>query len=171
MPERKVDPRFYTFRDSVRNNPMAAEEMLTRAPELIRLCNGIGETALHFLAVENHLEEVTWLIEHGAEVDSLNDFKQTPLMEVAGIGHLEMCQLLVSHGANIRYVSPWGESVLSAAASHDQAEIVEYMLGLLPPEENVNRFFENVDAEMTLKHSPKSTALLTPRGLTKRWPQ
>jgi len=170
MPERKVDPRFYTFRDSVHNNPKAAEEMLARNPDLIRLNNGIGETALHFLAVENHVEEVTWLIEHGAEVDSLNDFKQTPLMEVAGAGLLEMCKLLVSQGANIRYVSPWGESVLSTAASHDQVEVVEYLLGLLPPEEGVNKFFENVDAEMTLKHSPKCTALLTPRGLTKRWP-
>lgn len=170
MPERKVDPRFYTFRDSVRNNPKAAEEMLARNPDLIRLCNGIGETALHYLAVEDHVDEVTWLIEHGANVDPMNDFKQTPLMEVAGAGRLEMCKLLVSHGANIRYVSPWGESVLSAAASHEQAEVVEYLLGLLPPEETVNKFFENVDAEMTLKHSPKCTALLMPRGLTKRWP-
>ncbi|HSI15491.1 MAG TPA: ankyrin repeat domain-containing protein [Chthoniobacter sp.] len=170
MPERKVDLRFYTFRDSVQNNPKAAEEMLARNPDLIRLSNGIGETALHFLAVEDHLEEVSWLIEHGAAVDSLNDFNQTPLMEVAGAGRLEMCKLLVSHGANIRYVSPWGESVLSAAASHDQVEVVDYLLGLLPPEEGVNKFFENVDAEMTLKHSPKCTVLLTPRGLTKRWP-
>ena len=170
MPDRKVDPRFYTFRDCVRTNPKAAEEMLARSPDLVHLSNGIGETALHFLAVEDHLEEVAWLIEHGAAVDSLNDFKQTPLMEVAGTGRLEMCQLLVSHGADVRYVSPWGESVLSAAASHDQAEVVEYLLGLLPPEENVNRFFENVDAEMTLKHSPKCTELLAPRGLTKRWP-
>jgi hypothetical protein len=170
MPERKVDPLFYTFRDSVRTNPKAAEEMLARNSNLVRLSNGIGETALHFLAVEDCLDEVEWLIEHGATVDTLNDFKQTPLMEVASAGRVDMCKLLVSHGANIRYVSPWGESVLSAAASHDQADVVEYLLGLMPAEESVNTFFENVDAEMTLKHSPKCTALLTPRGLTKRWP-
>jgi ankyrin repeat protein len=170
MPERKVDPRFYAFRDAVRSDLRTAAEMLPSDPGILRLRNSIGETAMHFLAVENCPEEVTWLIEQGAELENQNQFQQTPLMEVAALGLLDMCKLLISRGANFRYMSPRGESVFSAAASTDQVEIIEYLIGLLSPMEDINPFFDDVDAEITLKHSSKAAALLAQRGLTKRWP-
>jgi ankyrin repeat protein len=165
-----VDPRFHAFRDAVASNLETAAEILARDSVVLRLRNELGETAMHFFAVENSLREVVWLIDNGSEVDTQNKFKQTPLMEVAGLGQLEMCQLLISHGANVGYVSSRGESVLSAAASTDEAEVVEYLLGLIPAEIDINSLFDNVEAEMTLKHSPKSAELLIPRGLKKRWP-
>ena len=143
--------------------------MLAGDSAVLRLRNELGETAMHFFAVEGFPREVVWLIENGAEVDTQNKFKQTPLMEVAGMGRLEMCRLLVSLGASFGYVSSGGESVLSAAASTDEAQVVEFLLGLIPAEIDINSFFDNVEAEMTLKHSPKSAELLTQRGLKKRW--
>lgn len=168
MAERKIDPRFYAFRDTVRTNLPAAAEMLAADPEVIRLRNSIGETAMHYLAVENCPQEVAWLIARGAEVDTQNQFQQTPLMEVAALGMLNMCRILVSRGADYRYVNARGESVLSAATSTDQVEVVDYLLTLLPLTEDINPYFENVEAEMAVKHSPKSAVLLVQRGLVKR---
>jgi ankyrin repeat protein len=169
MAERKTDTRFYSFRDTVGSDLAAAAAMLAADPELIRLRNEIGETALHYLAVENRPQEVAWLIARGAEVDTKNRFQQTPLMEVAALGLLNICRLLVSRGADYRYKNARGESVLSAAASTDQEEVVEYLLALLPLTEDINPLFDNVEAEMAVKHSPKSAVLLTQRGLLKRW--
>jgi ankyrin repeat protein len=169
MADRKTDPRFYAFRDIVRSDLAAAAAMLAADPELVRLRNELGETAMHYLAVENRPQEVAWLITRGAEVDPQNQFQQTPLMEVAALGLLNICRLLVSRGANYRYVNARGESVLSSAASTDQEEIVEYLLALLPLTEDINPLFDNVEAEMAVKHSPKSAVLLIQRGLMKRW--
>lgn len=168
MPDRKIDPRFYAFRDTVRTNLQAAAEMLAADPEVIRLRNSIGETTMHYLAVENCPQEVAWLIARGAEVDTQNQFQQTPLMEVAALGLLNICRLLVARGADYRYINARGESVLSAGASTDQVEVVEYLLALLPLTEDINPFFENLEAEMTERHSPKSAALLRQRGLSRR---
>jgi len=142
--------------------------MLAGDPDLLRVRNGIGESVLHFLVVENCLEAVAWLIGKGAEVDTQNEFGQTPLMEAASLGLIEMCRLLVSHGANFRYLNSREESVFAAAATPDQIETLAYLLGLLAPEEDINPFFSDVDAEMALRHSPISAALLTQRGLTRR---
>jgi len=170
MPKPQVDPRFFAFRNAVYSDLKTAGEMLASDPGLLRVRNGIGETVMHFLVVENGLETVAWLIGKGAEVDTKNEFGQTPLMEAASLGLIEMCRLLIAHGANFRYLNSREESVFSAAAESDQAEALEYLLGLLLPGENINPFFSNVDAEMALSRSPKSAALLTPRGLTRRWP-
>lgn len=169
MPKPTVDPRFHAFRDAVASDLKTAVKMLAEDSVVLRLRNELGETVMHFFAVENSPQEVLWLIEHGSEVDSQNLFKQTPLMEVAGMGRLEMCQLLISLGASFGYVNSRGESVLSAAASTDEAAVVEYLLNLIPTEIDINSFFDNVEAEMTLKHSPKSSEFLTQRGLKKRW--
>jgi ankyrin repeat protein len=123
---------------------------------------------MHFLAVENYLADVAWLIDHGSEVDTQNDFQQTPLMEAASLGLLDMCKLLISRGANFRYVSSQGESVFSAAAASDRVEVIQYLLRLLPPPEDINAFFDNIDANMTMEHGRNCAFLLMRRGLTKR---
>ena len=174
MPKPTVDPRFHAFREAVASDPQVAAEMLARDSVVLRLRNELGETAMHFFAVEDSAREVIWLIEHGSEVDSQNRFKQTPLMEVAGMGRLEMCQLLVSLGASFGYISSLGESVLSAAASTDEVDVVKYVLNLIPVEVDINSYFDNVEAEMTLKHSPKSAASLLsapdPCACNRYWP-
>ena len=90
-------------------------------------------------------------------------------MEVASLGLLDMCLLLIAYGAEFLRINSRGDSVFSAAAETDQVEVLGYFLALLAPEEDINPFFDNIAAEMVLKHSPKCAALLNRRGLTKRW--
>jgi hypothetical protein len=57
--------------------------MLRETPALLFLTSGLGETALHYLAVEDDLEGVAWLKAKGADLDTKNRFGTPVLFEVA----------------------------------------------------------------------------------------
>ncbi|KAH8994729.1 ankyrin repeat-containing domain protein [Lactarius hatsudake] len=99
-----------------------------------------GETSLHQLIRETHPKGVQWLLEHGADVNALNNSDRTPLM-VASQSHmylsepradamvqdegwrssnskdmLEIIRLLLSHGADTRAEDNSGMTPLHLAA-------------------------------------------------------
>jgi len=113
---------------------------------------------------------VKFLSSRGAEIDTQNHFGDTPLVDAAGLGYLDMCRFLIENGADFRHVNDHdGGSAFSKAASNDKTEVLSYLLSLLPPEEDVNSLFSDVDAEMVLEHNKGSSELLVFRGLSKRW--
>ena len=65
-------------------------EMLDAEPFLIDARTGIGETPLHYLAVEDHLEGVRFLHQRGASLDVANDFEETPLKEALSLGKRQL---------------------------------------------------------------------------------
>lgn len=77
-----------------------ARELLRRHPQLLHAKKSLGETSLHFLAVENYPVGVDFLAKAGADVNTRNEFDKTPLMEAKLLGYEEMVKLLLSHGAN-----------------------------------------------------------------------
>ncbi len=94
------DPRFYLLRDvAAAGDYEAAGQMIEQDPTIVAAKNSIGETALHFLVVENYLEAVEFLAGHGSDVNSRNDFGQSALYEAAQLGYLEMIDLLLRLGA------------------------------------------------------------------------
>ena len=60
---------------------------------------GIGETALHYLAVENYAEAVQLLIDLGASVRVGNDFGASALSEAIKVGATETVAVLRRAGA------------------------------------------------------------------------
>jgi ankyrin repeat protein len=58
-----------------------AISLLEKEPNLLSARTGLGETPLHYLAVENKIEAVQLLIGHGAEVNTINECGGTPLSE------------------------------------------------------------------------------------------
>ena len=59
-----VRPEWYRLRDALAQADFdAAAAMLKNEPRLIHWQNGLGETVLHFLAVENNQPAIEWL--HG----------------------------------------------------------------------------------------------------------
>jgi len=100
-------------------------------PELLEYQGsaGAGETALHYLVIENRLEAVQYLIARGADVNT-REHGTTPLMNAAILGLTEMIQLLVSHGAQINARDDLEETALHYAASRDRLETVELLLRL-----------------------------------------
>ena len=74
-----ADPRFYAFRDAVWCDKAEAARLLAEDPSLIAVRNSIGETVMHYLAVENERASVEWLLDRGADVNTRNNFGSTPL--------------------------------------------------------------------------------------------
>ena len=69
--EPRPDPReaAYRFIRVCSQSLATAALMLDEDPSLLNAGTGIGETPLHYLAVENALEWVRWLVTRGAVVD------------------------------------------------------------------------------------------------------
>lgn len=97
-----TDSIWYEFRNSVFSRQFAhAENLLNANPSLFEQCNSIGETVLHFLAVENDLEAVKWLHARGFSLNVKNRFGQPMVFEVASLGHKELILWLAENGADL----------------------------------------------------------------------
>lgn len=80
-------------------NPKLARKLVKDHPESLMLRTGIGETALHYLAVENYAEAVGLLIELGAEVNVTNEFGNSALQEAIQVEAAETIEVLRRAGA------------------------------------------------------------------------
>jgi ankyrin repeat protein len=114
--------------DAAVDDQPAALEMLKAKPDLIRRRNRLEETALHFLAVENFPKGVAFLCHHGAEVDSVDFSKATPLLHAAALGYEEVVRVLLAHGANANVEDDAGETVLSSARRAGNDRIVQMLI-------------------------------------------
>jgi len=85
------------------------------------LRSGIGETFLHYLVVEDQVDTVRKLLEQGEDVEPVNNFSETPLMDAAALGLLEMMTLLLENGANPNKPSQQdGQTALHKGAEYQQ---------------------------------------------------
>ena len=109
----EVDPRWYVFRNAVyERNYSEAESMLMHTPSLLSLTSGLGETALHYLAVENDLEGVAWLHAKGSSLDTTNVFGTPVIFEVAQLEYKELYSWFVANGANVRAHDKEGKDII-----------------------------------------------------------
>ncbi len=118
----------------------------------MELRNGVGETVLHYLAVENCILEVEWLISQGADINSQTDFGDTPLINVAQLGYEEMTKLLLKHGAHVNHQNSNQETALFKAASSGRLTLCDALLaaGASPLlHDGLRNMLEVVPAEKT----------------------
>lgn len=87
--------------DAAVTNPERARQMVSERPDLLTATTSVGETALHYLCIENHLEGARLLVALGADVNSHDEFGDTPLMSASSLGHLEVARFLLERGANV----------------------------------------------------------------------
>jgi ankyrin repeat protein len=108
------DPLWYDLRNSVFSREFAyAENLLAENRRLFDLRNSIGETVLHFLAVENDLEGVEWLYEQGFSLNTENRFGEPMIFEVASAGHRELLLWLSQNGADISLLDAKQRNILA----------------------------------------------------------
>ncbi|XP_043237792.1 oxysterol-binding protein-related protein 1-like [Amphibalanus amphitrite] len=77
----------------------------------------LDQTALHLATYFGHTRVVELLLEHGADINAVNQCGDTPLHKAAHIGHEELVLLLLKHGASVSVVN--GDGRLAAAVSSD----------------------------------------------------
>jgi hypothetical protein len=93
------DPKLEQLMQAAVFDPKRARELVRDDPSLLLLRTGIGETALHYLAVENYSDAVQLLIELGAEVNVKNDFGKSALEEAVQVEATETINILRRAGA------------------------------------------------------------------------
>lgn len=97
----KTELQWYELRDSVYSRLFGhAEELLQANPQLLTLTNSIGETVLHYLAVENDMEGVAWLHAHGFGLNTRSQFGDPMVFNVAELGYKDLLLWLVQNGAD-----------------------------------------------------------------------
>lgn len=80
-------------------DPKLARKLVKDHPEVLKLRTGLGETALHYLAVENCADAVQLLINLGAEVNVTNGFGASALEEAMQVEAQETIEVLRRAGA------------------------------------------------------------------------
>lgn len=119
---------WYEFRNAVYAGDFQhAEQMLAQNPELLLLENGLGETVLHFLAVENDQEGVAWLFSKGSPLDIQNKFGHPVIFEVALLGYKELLLWFKKNGADFKIKGCDGESLMEFLINHEKIQMMEWI--------------------------------------------
>ena len=83
----------------------------------------------HRSVEEGHFEVVKLLIEHGVDIESHNEFDNTPIITAAHKGHLDIVKLLLEQeGIDINGKGAKDYSMLHFAVEDFNVEMVEYLL-------------------------------------------
>ncbi|WP_444946306.1 ankyrin repeat domain-containing protein [Microbulbifer sp. VTAC004] len=151
--------------NAVMQDKSLAEKLISEDPEIVHAKNGIGETVLHYLAVEDHLDEVAWLLARGSEINTANEFGNNPLSEAASLGYYELCEFLLKESANPRQKTPDGDTALSEAAINNEHNVAELLLGYVEPAETLQDYFSYVGYEVLLDKESQSAKLINLKGL------
>ncbi len=121
--------RWTAFVDAAQLNRELADEMLAAEPGLLEMPGVLGETPLHFLALEAFADGVRYLISKGANVNCVNEFGNSALQEVAGIapalGSTELVSLLLDAGADPYHYSETHSCAWHAAGSSKNSQLRE----------------------------------------------
>ncbi|GAX25889.1 hypothetical protein FisN_6Hh073 [Fistulifera solaris] len=107
---------------SFRNQPDNVLALLEYGAEPNR---GHGKSALHMAVVQNHIDIVRILVEHGAQV---NSDTSPPLSLAVSHGHSEITALLLQHGADPNSVDAFGITPLLAAIAKRRLDLVQLLL-------------------------------------------
>jgi hypothetical protein len=119
---------WYELRNALHAGDLESAGALLRSqPDVLEARNGIGETVLHFLAVEDCRPAVAWLHERGARLDTTNEFGTPVLFEVAQLGYKELLAWLVAHGADPGQLDRHGQGLVAYLESWKKPEMASFV--------------------------------------------
>jgi len=94
--------------------------------DVIQIDNAGGQSVLHLVAKDGHIEVVKALIANGAEIEAEDEDGRTPLMLAAKKGHIEVVKALIANGANQDEIKEkLLNIILLDLIGHTQEEITE----------------------------------------------
>jgi ankyrin repeat protein len=104
-----------------------AEDMLKKHADLIGIKSSIGETALHYLAVENDREAVAWLVSKGADINTVNKWGVPVIFEVAQHEYKELLTWFIQNGANLNAKTPNGCTIYKHLNMFIKPNMIKYL--------------------------------------------
>lgn len=143
----------------------AVATLLDAEPALLFARDGLGETALHYLAVEDQLEAVKWLFARGATLDTVSDVQGSPLSEAASLGYEELVARLLAAGADVAIVNGIRETAMHVACGEDDGlAVVEALLAAGAPTD-ARRIFDETPLDVAIEAgAQRIVELLSARG-------
>lgn len=86
-----------------------------------------GDRPLHWASEEGYLPIVQLLVQHGADVNSMNHSQKTPLMLAAEKGHLDVVAFLLRRGADKDLRDKNGKSAEDLARARSHFDVVDLL--------------------------------------------
>ncbi len=122
------DDLWYEFRNLIWAREFErAYELLAVSPDLIERRSGLGETVLHYLAVENDAVGVKWLYERGSSLNTKNEFGTPIVFEVAQLEYKDLLLWFVGKGVDLKATNEEGEDVFAYLANYDKKEMIDFL--------------------------------------------
>src|SRR6266516_5063209 len=123
-----IRPEWYQLRDALEKADFVTDAaLLEKDPRLIDERNGIGESVLHFLAVENNQPAVEWLHARGADLNATNEFGLPLLFEVAQLEYRDLFLWLVQQGADADKKKLDGQPIEDYLAEYDKPDMIAFI--------------------------------------------
>jgi ankyrin repeat protein len=125
---------WYRLRNAIFDKEFgSAEVLLAQNPKLIEARNGIGETVLHFVAIEDDAAGVAWLHARGADINTKNAFGTPVLFEVAELSYQTLFDWFIEQGVNVRATDRNGQDIVAYLESFGKNEMAAYVRKRLLP--------------------------------------
>uniref|UniRef100_A0A3P8WH04 Protein phosphatase 1, regulatory subunit 12C n=1 Tax=Cynoglossus semilaevis TaxID=244447 RepID=A0A3P8WH04_CYNSE len=93
--------------------------------EIINCSNADGITALHQACIDGSMEMVTFLLEHGADVNQVDSEGWTPLHVAASCGYSDIADFLLRKGASLSAVNCDGDVPLDIALDENTESLLQ----------------------------------------------
>ena len=123
-----TDKVWYALRNAVYSHDFdSAAKIIGQDPAILSATNSIGETVLHFIAVENDIEGVAWLHSKGADINTRNEFGDPVIFEVASLGYKELFAWFIKSGANLKALNNSNQNIDTYLLEMDNPEMAKWI--------------------------------------------
>lgn len=157
---------FHELRDLFLARPHEAASKIRNDRTLLDTRSDLGETLLHWMAVENNLSAVVTLMDLGSAIDTVNHFGSTPLQDAVQLGNTEICLELLTRGASVTHVDDVGESVLGTATGLKRhTGLVKALLDRLPAEMPLADLIDDLTLDEIRHRNDPVASLMRARGI------
>ena len=89
-----------------------------------------GDTLLHMVVSNGELEDISYLLSIGGDVNRRGDIGNTPIHYAAMAGRTDVVKLLIEAGADANVENELGDTALSWAEACHREDTVSYLLSL-----------------------------------------
>ena len=125
---KSTDKVWYALRNAVYSHDFdSASNIIGQDPAILSATNSIGETVLHFVAVENDIEGVAWLHSKGADINTRNQFGDPVIFEVASLGYKELFAWFIKSGANLHVFNKNNQNIDAYLLDMNHPEMAKWI--------------------------------------------